>query len=205
MINIEAIDWNKGEIRGLVPAIVQDFRDGSVLMLGYMNLESLETTLASGLVTFYSRSRERLWTKGETSGHVLQLKDLSLDCDGDALLVAVEPKGPTCHTGTETCWGERRAGTFLQSLDQLIARRYTERPENSYTTRLFASGPQRMGQKVGEEGVEVALAAQYPEQEPLIGEAADLVFHLLVLLRSRGLGLQDVERELARRHQAPQG
>lgn len=198
MINPHSIDWEK--LGGLVPAIVQDARDGSVLMLGYMNREALDLTLSSGRLTFYSRSRQRLWTKGETSGNFLLLKSGELDCDADSLLFQVLPEGPTCHTGSETCWGSRREVPFLGKLDQIIAERYEKRPENSYTSQLFRSGPLRMGQKVGEEGVEVAIAAQYPDQEALLSEAADLLFHLLVLLRSRGLGLGDLEKTLAARH-----
>ncbi len=199
MINIEKIDWSKGD--GLVAAIVQDERDNSVLMLGFMNAEALQLTLSTQRVTFYSRSRQRLWTKGETSGNILKLKDLRLDCDGDALLLTVEPQGPTCHTGSDTCWGQRRPSQrFLDQLDSLIEQRYRERPEKSYSTSLFEAGALRMAQKVGEEGVEVALAAQYPDDQALLGESADLVYHLLILLRSRGLGLKDLEALLEARH-----
>jgi phosphoribosyl-AMP cyclohydrolase / phosphoribosyl-ATP pyrophosphohydrolase len=198
-INQTDIDWSKAD--GLVPAIVQDVSDGSVLMLGFMNQEAFEKTLQTGQVTFFSRTKQRLWTKGETSGHVLELKDIRLDCDADTLLIQARPQGPTCHTGSDTCWGPRKAGIgFLETLDALIDRRYVERPADSYTTKLFERGAHRMAQKVGEEGVEVALAAKDSDDDALLGEAADLVFHLMVLLRSRGFHLSDVAKILAERH-----
>ncbi|BBD80537.1 phosphoribosyl-AMP cyclohydrolase / Phosphoribosyl-ATP pyrophosphatase [Aerosticca soli] len=193
-------DWAKGG--GLLPAIVQHWRSGEVLMLGYMNAEALARTLDSGKVTFWSRSKERLWTKGETSGHVLVFKSLRLDCDADALLVQAEPHGPTCHTGTTSCFGAdaRPPLGFLAELDALIARRHAERPAGSYTTRLFEGGTRRIAQKVGEEGVEAALAGVAEDDAALLGEAADLLFHLAVLLRARGLSLADAVRVLAARH-----
>ncbi|MFY7927522.1 MAG: bifunctional phosphoribosyl-AMP cyclohydrolase/phosphoribosyl-ATP diphosphatase HisIE [Oligoflexus sp.] len=198
-INQADINWNKAD--GLVPAIVQDGADGSVLMLGFMNQEALEKTLQTGKVTFFSRTKQRLWTKGESSGHVLTLEDIRLDCDADTLLIQARPEGPTCHTGSDTCWGPRKSGiSFLDTLDALIDRRYRERPEDSYTTKLFERGAHRMAQKVGEEGVEVALAAKDSDDSALLGEAADLLFHLMVLLRSRGLHLADVAKVLADRH-----
>jgi phosphoribosyl-ATP pyrophosphohydrolase/phosphoribosyl-AMP cyclohydrolase len=198
--NAENIDWAKGD--GLVPAIVQHWRRGDVLMLGYMNREALARTRDSGRVTFYSRSRQALWTKGETSGNTLQLKSLHLDCDADTVLVRAEPEGPVCHTGTPSCFADAAALPlgFLADLAGLVERRATERPVGSYSTRLFESGIRRMAQKVGEEGVEIALAAVDGDDAELLGEAADLVFHLLVLLRARNLDLADVAAVLARRH-----
>jgi phosphoribosyl-ATP pyrophosphohydrolase/phosphoribosyl-AMP cyclohydrolase len=198
------LDWNKGD--GLLPAVVQHWRSGEVLMLGYMNAEALAQTRHSGQVTFYSRSKQRLWTKGESSGHVLALKSIRIDCDADTLLVEAEPHGPTCHLGTSSCFGEAgEAGPplgFLAELDALVARREAERPAGSYTTSLFEGGIRRMAQKVGEEGVETALAAVAQDDDALLGEAADLIFHLTVALRARGLGLQDVVQRLAQRHAA---
>ena len=195
-MNADAIDWQRGQ--GLVAAVVQDSATGSVLMLGYMDRSALELTLASGLVTFYSRSRQRLWTKGETSGNRLELVSIAPDCDGDALLVRVRPLGPTCHSGSQSCFGEA-PGDALDSLDQVIAHRERERPAGSYTSSLFDAGARRIAQKVGEEGVETALAAVAQDDDALLGEAADLVFHLLVLLRARGLGLDDLRARLVTR------
>ena len=196
------LDWSKGD--GLLPAIVQHCSSGEVLMLGYMNADALAQTRASGHVTFYSRSKQRLWTKGESSGHVLVLKSIRIDCDGDTLLIQADPHGPTCHTGSFSCFGERadvRAPLgFLAELDALVARRDAERPAGSYTTKLFDSGIRRIAQKVGEEGVETAVAAVAQDDEALLGEGADLVFHLVVALRARGLSLADVVAVLADRH-----
>jgi phosphoribosyl-ATP pyrophosphohydrolase/phosphoribosyl-AMP cyclohydrolase len=196
------LDWSKGD--GLLPAIVQHWSSGEVLMLGYMNADALAQTRASGHVTFYSRSKQRLWTKGESSGHVLVLKSIRVDCDGDTLLVQADPQGPTCHTGSFSCFGDRaevRAPLgFLAELDALVARRDAERPAGSYTTKLFDSGIRRIAQKVGEEGVETALAAVVQDDDALLGEGADLVFHLVVALRARGLSLADVVAVLADRH-----
>ena len=194
------LDWSKGD--GLLPAVVQHWLTGEVLMLGYMNAEALAATQASGQVTFFSRSKQRLWTKGESSGHVLALKSLRMDCDADTLLVQAQPHGPTCHLGTRTCFGDdaQPPAGFLAELDALVAQRHAERPAGSYTTQLFEGGIRRMAQKVGEEGVETALAAVAQDDEALLGEAADLLFHLLVALRARGLGLVDVANVLAQRH-----
>ena len=194
---------------GLVPAIVQDADSGSVLMLAYMNSAALAATIERGRVVFYSRSRRRLWEKGETSGNTLELVDIAADCDRDTLLVTARPRGPACHRGCRTCFGdELRSGAeslaFLGTLEQVIERRRLERPEGSYTAGLFAGGTRRMAQKVGEEGVEVALAALGTDDAELTGEAADLLFHLLVLLRSRNLPLAAVVQALASRH-APAG
>ncbi len=196
------LDWAKGD--GLLPAIVQHWLSGEVLMLGYMNAEALAQTQASGKVTFYSRSKQRLWTKGESSGHVLVLKSIRIDCDADTLLVQAEPHGPTCHLGTSSCFGEgvQPPLGFLAELDALVAQRHVERPQGSYTTKLFEGGIRRMAQKVGEEGVETALAAVVQDDNELLGEAADLIFHLTVLLRARGLSLSDVVALLAKRHTA---
>ncbi len=193
----DQLDWTKGD--GLLPAIVQDAATLRVLMLGYMNREALDATLASGKVTFYSRSRQRLWTKGESSGHVLELRAIEADCDSDTLLVRAVPHGPTCHLQRTSCFADA-PGSFLAELDALVARRERERPAGSYTTRLFEQGVRRIAQKVGEEGVETALAAVAQDEAALLGESADLLYHLLVLLRSRGLGLADVEALLAERH-----
>ena len=190
------LDWAKQD--GLLPAVVQDSRSRRVLMLGYMNREALEMTLACRHVTFYSRSRQRLWTKGERSGHVLSLVSIGADCDADTLLVQAEPRGPTCHLMRDSCFANA-PGDFLGELDALIEHRHTERPSDSYTTRLFERGLRRMAQKVGEEGVETALAAVAGDDAQLLGEAADLAYHLLVLLRARGLGLAELEHTLAGR------
>lgn len=194
------LDWGKSD--GLLPAIVQDARSGEVLMLGYMNSEALQHTRSSGQVTFYSRSRQRLWTKGESSGHVLQLVSIATDCDRDTLLVQAVPHGPTCHTGTCSCFGEQPGPdlAWLGRLDALIETRARERPEGSYTTRLLERGVLKCAQKVGEEGVETALAGAAQDDAALCNEASDLLFHLLVLLRARGMGLQPVLQVLAARH-----
>lgn len=197
---VDDIDWAKGG--GLVPAIVQDATTGAVLMLGYMNREALAATRASGCVTFWSRSRRCLWRKGETSGHVLSLRSLRADCDRDTLLIEADPHGPTCHLGSASCFGDGSAPplAFVAELDALVARRAVERPERSYTAKLLESGVRRIAQKVGEEGVETALASVAQDNAALAGEAADLVYHLLVLLRARGLSLADVAAVLAARH-----
>lgn len=194
------LDWAKGD--GLLPAIVQHWRSGAVLMLGYMNADALAQTRQTGKVTFYSRSKQRLWTKGETSGHFLLLKSLRADCDDDTILVQAEPIGPTCHMGTQSCFGDGSEPplAFLAELDALVAQRERERPAGSYTSKLFEGGVRRIAQKVGEEGVETALAAVAQDELALRGEAADLVFHLLVLLRARGVEFAEVIAELRARH-----
>lgn len=194
---IEALDWDKQG--GLLPAVVQDARNHRVLMLGYMNRESLQRTMELGQVTFYSRSKQRLWTKGESSGNVLQLMSVAADCDRDSLLIQAIPHGPTCHRGTVSCFDQAPA-SFVAELDHLVEARERERPADSYTTRLFEKGVRRIAQKVGEEGVETALAAVAESDDALLGESGDLVYHLLVLLRSRGLGWNDVQSLLAERH-----
>jgi len=193
-------DFAKGG--GLLPAIVQHARTGEVLMLGYMDEAALAKTRELGQVTFFSRSKQRLWTKGETSGDTLALVDARLDCDADTILVRALPAGPTCHTGTTSCFGDDVAPAlgFLAELDALVASRHAERPQGSYTTTLFEGGIRRMAQKVGEEGVETALAAVAEDDDALIGEAADLVFHLMVVLRARGIGFDTVAAKLASRH-----
>ena len=195
------VDFQKGG--GLVPAIVQDATTGRVLMLGYMNEEALQKTHTSGLVTFFSRSRGELWTKGETSGHYLHLVSIAADCDADALLVKVRPDGPTCHTGTDTCWGERNEPdtlTFLTELQDFIEQRQREMPEGSYTTSLFRDGVNRMAQKVGEEALEACIEAVGGTNERLIYEASDMLYHLIVLLTHKGLRIEDVVAELKERH-----
>lgn len=193
-------DFSKGG--GLLPAIVQHARTGEVLMLGYMDEAALKATRELGLVTFFSRSKQRLWTKGETSGDTLTLVDARLDCDADTILVRALPAGPTCHNGTSSCFGDDVAPSlgFLAELDALVASRHEERPQGSYTTSLFEGGIRRMAQKVGEEGVETALAAVAEDDDALIGEAADLIFHLMVVLRARGIGFDAVVAKLASRH-----
>jgi phosphoribosyl-ATP pyrophosphohydrolase/phosphoribosyl-AMP cyclohydrolase len=203
--DIENLAWDK--CGGLIPAIVQHSHSGAVLMLGYMNREALRATLDRQRVVFFSRSKQRLWEKGETSGHTLQVVDLQPDCDADTLLISALPLGPVCHTGTATCFGdaahsEAEQLAFLGELERVIASRITENPEGSYTARLYAKGISRVAQKVGEEGLEVALAGAGEPDAQLISESADLLFHLLVLLRSRGLNLSQVVGELASRHAA---
>jgi len=201
-MNIDKLAWEKMD--GLIPAIVQDFFDGRVLMQGYMNKAALEITLDTGKVTFWSRSREQIWTKGETSGNTLDLVDIHPDCDGDSLLVRAHPEGPTCHLGTFTCFDSEEAVmpelAFLTELERVIAERDENRPEGSYTTSLLESGIKRIAQKVGEEGVETALAAAAGDDEELLNESADLVYHLLVLLRSRKLELGTMVEVLKVRH-----
>jgi len=201
--DIGQLDWEKGD--GLLPAIVQDADDGRVLMLGFMNREALRRTLGDGRVTFYSRTRQALWTKGETSGHFLEVVSASTDCDADTLLVLARPQGPVCHEGTATCFPRSEstaAGrlSFLASLETVLAERIARNPEGSYTAELFQQGRGRIAQKIGEEGVELALAAVGTEDSEVISEAADLVYHLLLLLRERGLALADVVAELEMRH-----
>ncbi|EGQ7897476.1 bifunctional phosphoribosyl-AMP cyclohydrolase/phosphoribosyl-ATP diphosphatase HisIE [Vibrio parahaemolyticus] len=198
----ERINWEK--VDGLVPAIVQDFQSSQVLMMGYMNQDALAKTGETGQVTFFSRTKERLWTKGETSGNVLQLVNISLDCDNDTLLVRVNPIGPTCHTGTTTCWDgdaqEESQMVWLHQLEQLLASRKSADPDSSYTASLYARGTKRISQKVGEEGVEVALAATSGDKAELVCESADLIYHLLVLLQDQGLSMNDVVNKLKERH-----
>ena len=195
--DIDSLAWDKQE--GLLPAIVQDADNGRVLMLGYMNREALDRTLASGRVCFFSRSRNSLWTKGETSGHFLDLVRLEADCDGDTLLVQARPNGPTCHLERPSCFPQAPA-SFLAELDAVVAQRDRDRPPGSYSTKLFEAGTRRIAQKVGEEGVETALAGVVQDDAALLGESADLIYHLLVLLRARGLSLAKVVQTLEQRH-----
>ncbi|MDQ2640789.1 MAG: bifunctional phosphoribosyl-AMP cyclohydrolase/phosphoribosyl-ATP diphosphatase HisIE [Pseudomonadota bacterium] len=200
---IPRLAWHKGD--GLLPAVVQDAASGAVLMLAFMNAEALRETLVRGRVVFYSRTRQKLWEKGETSGNTLELVDIEADCDADSLLVRARPAGPTCHRNTITCFGDGAppaAGGigFLAQLERVIASRIAESPEGSYTAKLYASGIKRMAQKVGEEGVETALAAQAGDNAELVSESADLLFHLALLLKARGLSLDAVVAELASRH-----
>lgn len=195
------IDFEKCD--GLVPAIIQDATTKKVLMLGYMNAEAYEKTLQTGLVTFYSRSRKCLWTKGETSNNYLHVKSIQVDCDNDTLLVKATPDGPTCHTGTDTCWGEENEQdplTFLSELQDFIEQRHKEMPEGSYTTSLFRDGLNRMAQKVGEEALEAVIEAVNGTNNRFIYECSDMFYHLIVLLTSKGLRIEDVARELQVRH-----
>lgn len=194
---LPGLDWAKGG--GLLPVIVQDASNLRVLMLGYMNIEALAATRDSGFVTFYSRSKQRLWRKGESSGHVLELVSIQVDCDNDTLLVLAKPHGPTCHLQRNSCFPDAPS-SFLADLDALVQQRESDRPTGSYTTRLFDEGIRRIAQKVGEEGVEAALAAVVQDDAALLGESADLLFHLTVLLRARGLSLQDAVAVLQQRH-----
>ena len=197
------LDWRKMD--GLLPAIVQDAFDGRVLMQAYMNPEALESTQSTGRVTFWSRSREALWTKGETSGNTLDLVSIHADCDGDCLLVLARPNGPSCHRGTQSCFDSEKPVTpelaFLARLDSVISERDKNRPDGSYTTKLLQSGPKRIAQKVGEEGVETALAGAAGSEEELLAETSDLMYHLLVLLRARKLSLQHLCSTLRARHE----
>jgi phosphoribosyl-AMP cyclohydrolase / phosphoribosyl-ATP pyrophosphohydrolase len=197
---IANLDWEKQA--DLVPAVVQDHLTGQVLMLGYMNREALQKTLTTGMVTFYSRSKGRLWTKGESSGNSLRLVAIDKDCDDDSLLVQVIPQGPTCHKGTQSCWSGQDSHPFLTNLSTLIASRKGQDPGSSYTASLFERGTKRIAQKVGEEGLETALAAATHDKAELVDEAADLLFHLLVLLEDQQLSLADITQRLMQRHQA---
>lgn len=195
------IDFNK--CGGLVPAIIQDATTKVVLMLGYMNEEALKKTQETGLVTFFSRSRQCLWIKGETSGNYLHLVDIKVDCDNDTLLIQATPDGPTCHKGTDTCWGEENKPNpllFLSELSDFIEKRHEEMPEGSYTTSLFKDGLNRMAQKVGEEALELVIEATNGTNERLIYEGSDMLYHLIVLLTSKGLRIEDMARELMERH-----
>lgn len=197
------IDFEK--MGGLVPAIIQDATTRQVLMLGFMNEEAYQKTIDTGHVTFWSRTRQTLWTKGETSGHFLNLVDMKIDCDEDTLLVRVNPIGPTCHTGTDTCWGEENvqqgsALSFLSELQDFIDKRKQEMPEGSYTTSLFNKGINKIVQKVGEEALETVIEATNGTTEHLVYEASDLLYHLIVMLTEKGLRIEDVAEELHRRH-----
>jgi len=186
---------------GLAPAVIQDFTTHKVLMLGFMNQEALAKTEATGLVTFFSRSKQRLWTKGEESGHFLRLKSMSADCDQDTLLIKVHPEGPVCHTGADTCWSERNhSEDFLFYLEDIIRLRRKAPPADSYVAKLFSTGINKIAQKVGEEAVELVIEAKDNNRELFLGEAADLLFHYLVLLNAKEFTLQDVISVLQKRH-----
>ena len=198
--DIKTLDWEKtGE---LIPVVVQDACSGQVLMLGCMNPEALEKTLETKKVTFWSRTKGRLWTKGETSGNWLDIVSVAADCDCDTLLIRVIPHGPTCHTGSKTCFGEAVPETegFIRYLQSVIRGRHAEMPEGSYTSKLFNRGVNKIAQKVGEEAVETVIEAVAQNREAMIYEASDLVYHLLVLLEATGCSIADLEKELARRH-----
>ena len=195
------IDFEK--MGGLVPAIIQDAETNQVLRLGFMNQEAVEVTEKTGKVTFYSRTKKRLWTKGEESGNFLFVKEILNDCDNDTLLIKVNPAGVVCHTGADTCWNEKNTHDgvhFLKYLQDFICKRYEEMPEGSYTTSLFKKGVNRMAQKVGEEAVESVIEATNGTQEGFIYEASDLIYHLIVLLTSKGLRIEDLANELKKRH-----
>ena len=196
------LDFDKMD--GLVPAIIQDNCTRKVLMLGFMNKEAYDKTVETGKVTFFSRTKNRLWTKGEESGNFLDVVSIKEDCDKDTLLIEVNPVGPVCHTGTDTCWGEKNEGPimFLKQLQDFIDRRHAEMPEGSYTTSLFQSGVNKMAQKVGEEAVEAVIEASNGTDARLIYESSDLIYHLIVLLTSKGYSLEDLARELQVRHSA---
>ncbi|WP_164996154.1 bifunctional phosphoribosyl-AMP cyclohydrolase/phosphoribosyl-ATP diphosphatase HisIE [Proteus alimentorum] len=193
------LDWEK--VDNLMPVVIQNAISGDVLMLGYMNKEALNVTLKSGNVTFYSRTKQRLWTKGETSGNFLKLVNIYPDCDNDTLLILANPIGPTCHNGTESCFAPAQSQWgFLYELENLLRERKNASPDSSYTARLYASGTKRIAQKVGEEGVETALAATVNDREELKNEASDLLYHLMVLLQDQSLSLSDVIGCLQARH-----
>ncbi len=194
------LDFEK--MGGLIPAIIQDNRTQKVLMLGFMNKEAYKKTVETGKVTFYSRTKQRLWTKGEESGNFLNVISIHEDCDHDTLLIKVHPLGPVCHTGADTCWGETNEADilFLTYLQDFICKRYKEMPEKSYTTSLFKDGINRMAQKVGEEAVETVIEATNGTEDRLVYEASDLIYHLIVLLTSKGLRIEDLARELEKRH-----
>lgn len=203
MDNMEVnIDFEK--MGGLVPAIIQDADTAKVLMLGFMNREAYDKTMETGKVTFFSRTRNRLWTKGEESGNFLNVVSVKADCDHDTLLIQVHPAGPVCHTGTDTCWGEKNEQPvmFLKELQDFINVRHREMPEGSYTTSLFRSGVNKMAQKVGEEAVETVIEACNGTDDRLIYESADLLYHLIVLLTSKGYSIEDIAKELKERHGA---
>lgn len=196
------LDFEK--LGGLVPAIVQHARTRHVLMLGFMNAEAYKITKESGRVTFFSRSRNSLWTKGETSGNVLDVREIRVDCDRDTLLVLAEPSGPICHTGTDTCFGEtaREGALFLETLAAVISSRKASSSESSYTSSLFREGLDRIAQKVGEEGVEVVIAAKNDSTDRLIDEVSDLLFHIMVLLAQKDINMSQIFERLAKRHKA---
>ncbi len=195
---MNSIDFSKGD--GLVPVVIQDNNTLQVLMVGYMNEEAMEKTIRENKVTFFSRSKKRLWTKGETSGNFLHVESIRTDCDNDSLLIMVTPAGPTCHTGNTSCFGEETAKGFLYSLEQIITRRIEDNATDSYTNKLYRKGINKVAQKVGEEAVEVVIEAKDDNMELFKNEAADLLYHLLILLKTKGTTLQSVEEVLKSRH-----
>lgn len=199
MINFSELDTTKS-CEGLVPVVIQDDNTLQVLMLGYMNQQAYEKSVSEGRVTFYSRTKSRLWTKGETSGNFLNIKSIAKDCDNDTLLIRVEPVGPVCHTGTKTCFAGRENEGFIGYLQSVIQQRHRDMPEGSYTTKLFNKGVNKIAQKVGEEAVETVIEAVACDDSAMIYEASDLMYHLLVLLVSKGYSLSEIEEELAKRH-----
>ncbi|MFB6320411.1 bifunctional phosphoribosyl-AMP cyclohydrolase/phosphoribosyl-ATP diphosphatase HisIE [Saccharicrinis sp. FJH54] len=194
------LDFAKGD--GLIPAVIQDSKTNKVLMLGYMNEEAYKKTVDDKLVTFYSRSKKRLWTKGEESGNFLKVVDILSDCDNDTLLIKVKPKGPVCHTGADTCWDEKNSEDimFIKQLQDFIEKRREKMPEGSYTTKLFNRGINKITQKIGEEAAEVIIDALNGTDEGMIMEAADLMYHLIVMLTYKGYRIEDVSKELRKRH-----
>ena len=199
MIKFSELDSAKNA-DGLVPVVVQDDATLAVLMLGYMNAEALEKTQREGRVTFWSRTKERLWTKGETSGNFLNVASIAVDCDNDTLLIRVNPVGPTCHTGARSCFGGEQTEGFIRALQSVIQQRHREMPEGSYTTKLFTKGINKIAQKVGEEAVETVIEAVAGNREAMLYEASDLIYHLLVLLEATGCSIADLEKELYSRH-----
>ncbi|WP_431292320.1 bifunctional phosphoribosyl-AMP cyclohydrolase/phosphoribosyl-ATP diphosphatase HisIE [Pedobacter sp. P26] len=197
-INTSSLDWEK--TGGLIPVIIQDYKTLEVLMLGYMNAEALEKTQAEGKVTFFSRSKNRLWTKGETSNNFLFVKELFVDCDNDTILIKADAVGPTCHTGSRNCFKTDFNQNFIFELENIINDRYENPVEGSYINKMRNKGLNKIAQKVGEEGVETVIAALAETEEELIGEASDLVFHLLFLLKEKGLSIQDIAKNLEKRH-----
>jgi phosphoribosyl-ATP pyrophosphohydrolase/phosphoribosyl-AMP cyclohydrolase len=198
-IDTSSLDWDK--TGGLIPVIIQDHKTLEVLMLGYMNAEALEKTQAEGKVTFFSRTKNRLWTKGETSNNFLYVKELYLDCDNDTILIKANAVGPTCHTGSRSCFKTDFNQNFIFELENIINDRYEHPVEGSYINKMRSKGLNKIAQKVGEEGVETVIAALAETEEELIGEASDLVFHLLFLLKEKGLSIQDIAKNLEKRHQ----
>lgn len=198
-IDIQSLDWDK--TAGLLPVIIQDYKTLEVLMLGYMNAEALEKTQTEGKVTFFSRSKNRLWTKGETSNNFLYVKELFVDCDNDTILIKADAVGPTCHTGSRSCFKTDFNQNFIFELENIITDRYENPIEGSYINKMRSKGLNKIAQKVGEEGVETVIAALAESEEELIGEASDLIFHLLFLLKEKGLSIQDIAKNLEKRHQ----
>ncbi len=202
MIKFEELEAKSIE-KGLIPVIIQDNKSLRVLMLGYMNREAYEKSIAEGRVTFFSRSKERLWTKGETSGNYVYIKEIEKDCDNDTLLLRVDPAGPVCHTGSTSCFGGENSEGFIRELSQIIKKRHEEMPEGSYTTKLFNKGVNKIAQKVGEEAVESVIEATNGTRDGLIYELSDLVYHVLVLMENNGVTVSDIEKELWSRHYLP--